>query len=182
MDSGNPHHGARYFYYHHTLTTRLQSWWQEEILPALPVHLQPFFTELFRHEMLTLPIPEDSELASDLKTVYLGEAEYFEREVGEFHFDMPTLLRSIEAGVPCDLAEGSPTSETFYYRVGFAAYVDSHEFVAFYSGRSMAELKYEKALTEIPAVSEDHPYFDDEAYDQLLEEQLSDRLMLPVIR
>jgi radical SAM superfamily enzyme YgiQ (UPF0313 family) len=182
MDSGNPHHGARYFYYHHTLTTRLQSWWQEEILPALPVHLQPFFTELFRHEMLTLPIPEDSELASDLKTVYLGEAEYFEREVGEFHFDMPTLLRSIEAGVPCDLAEGLPTSETFYYRVGFAAYVDSHEFVAFYSGRSMAELKYEKALTEIPAVSEDHPYFDDEAYDQLLEEQLSDRLMLPVIR
>lgn len=181
MDSGNPHHGARYFYYHHMLTTRLQSWWQEEILPALPVHLQAFFTELFRYEMLTLPIPEDSDLASDLKTVYLGETEYFEREVGEFHFDMPTLLRTIEAGVPCDLAEGAPRCETFYYRVGFAAYVDSHEFVAFYSGRSMAELTYEKALTEIPAVSEDHSYFD-EAYDQLLKEQLSDRMMLPVIR
>ena len=181
MDSGNPHHGARYFYYHHTLTTRLQSWWEEEILPDLPVHLQPFFTELFRYEMLTLPIPEDSELASDLKTVYLGETEYLEREVGEFHFDMPTLLRSIDAGVPCDLAEGSPRPETFYYRVGFAAYVDSHEFVAFYSGRSLAELRYEKALTEIPAVSEDHSYFD-EAFDQLFEEQLNDRLMLPVIR
>jgi len=154
MDSGNPHHGARYFYYHHTLTTRLQSWWQEEILPALPVHLQRFFTELFRYEMLTLPIPEDSELASDLKTVHLGETEYFEREVGEFHFDMSTLLRSIETGVPCDLAGGPPRSETFYYRVGFAAYVDSHEFVAFYSGRSMTELRYEKALTEIPGVSE----------------------------
>ena len=107
MDSGNPHRGTRYFYYHHALTTRLQSWWREEILPAVPVHLQPFFTELFRYEMLTLPIPEDSDLASDLKTVYLGETEYFEREVGEFHFDMPALLRSIEAGMPCDLAEGS---------------------------------------------------------------------------
>ena len=94
---------------------------------------------------------------------------------------MPTLLRSIDAGVPCDLAEGSPRPETFYYRVGFAAYVDSHEFVAFYSGRSLAELRYEKALTEIPAVSEDHSYFD-EAFDQLFEEQLNDRLMLPVIR
>lgn len=181
MDSGNPHHGARYFYYHHTLTTRLQSWWQEEILPALPVHLQPFFTELFRYEMLTLPIPEDSELAAELKTVYLGETEYFEREVGEFHFDLPTVLRSIEAGVPCELAEGSPRSETFYYRVGFAAYVDSHEFVAFYSGRSMAELRSEKGLTEVSAVGEDHPYFD-ETYDQLLEEELGERLMLPVIR
>lgn len=174
MDSGNPHHGARYFYYHHTLRTRLQSWWQEEILPAVPRHLQSFFTELFRYEMLTLPIPEDSELASELKTVYVGETEYFEREVGEFHFDMPALLRSIEAGVPCDLVEGAARSETFYYRVGFAAYVDSHEFVAFYSGRSTSELMNEKALT-------DHPYFD-KAYEQLLEEQLSDRLMLPVIQ
>ena len=181
MDSGNPHQGARYFYSHHKLTTRLQSWWQEEILPALPVHLQPFFTELFRYEMLTLPIPEDSELASGLKTVCLGETEYFEREVGEFHFDMPTLLRSIEAGAPCDLAKGSPRSETFYYRVGFAAYVDSHEFVAFYSGRSMAELLNEKTLVEIPAVREDHQHFD-EAREQRLEEQLSDRLMLPVSR
>jgi hypothetical protein len=147
MDSGNPHHGARYFYYHHTLMMRLQSWWQEEILPALPVYLQPFFAELFRYEMLTLPIPEDSELAVDLKTVDVDETEYFERDVGEFHFDMPTLLRLIEAGLPPDLTEGPQTSETFYYRVGFAAYVDSHEFVAFYSGRSMAELTYEKSLT-----------------------------------
>ena len=176
MDSGNPHHGCRYFYYHHTLKTRLQSWWQEEILPAVPVHLQSFFTELFRYEMLTLPIPEDSELASDLKTVYVGETEYFEREVGEFHFDLPALLRSIEAGDLCDLEEGPARSETFYYRVGFAAYVDSHEFVAFYSGRSMAELSYEKVL-----VGQNHPDFD-EAYNQFLEEQLAERLMLPVIQ
>jgi len=181
MDSGNPHHGARYFYYHQTLTTRLQSWWQEEILPLLPVHLQPFFTELFRYEMLTLPIPEDSEFASNLNTVYVGETEYFEREVEEFHFDMPTLLRSIEAGVPCDLAEGLPRSETIYCRVGFAAYVDSHEFVAFYSGRSMTELRDEKALTEIPAVSEDHRT-STMPNDHLLLEQPSDRLSLPVLR
>jgi hypothetical protein len=73
--------------------------------------------------------------------------------------------------MPCDLAEGSPRSETFYYRVGFAAYVDSHEFVAFYSGRSMAELLNEKTLAEIPAVSEDGPHFD-EAHDQPLEEAI----------
>lgn len=167
MDSGNPHHGARYFHYHLELTTRLQSWWHEEIVSALPSHLRPFFTELFRYEMLTLPVPEDSEFASGLKRVYLGDTEYFEREVGEFHFDMPTLLRSIEAGVPCDLANGSPRSETFYYRVGFAAYVDSHEFVAFYSGRSMAELLTEKAQAEIPVVGEDQSGFD-EAQVELL--------------
>ena len=114
--------------------------------------------------MLTLPIPEDSDLASELKTVYFDETEYFEREVGELRFDMSTLLRSIEAGAPCDLAEGPPRSETFYYRVGFADYIDSHELVMLYSGRSAAELSYP---TEIPAVSEDHPYFD-EAYDRLL--------------
>jgi radical SAM superfamily enzyme YgiQ (UPF0313 family) len=181
MDSARVHRGIRYFYYEHALTTRLQSWWRDEILPAVPVHLRPFFTELFRYEIWTLPIPEDSDLASGLKTVYVDEKEYLERDAGEFHFDMPTLLRSIDAGVPCDLTEGAPRSETFYYRVGFSDYIDSHELVVLYSGRSMAELRYGKALTEVPAVSEDHPYFDED-YDQLLEEQMSDRLMLPVIR
>jgi hypothetical protein len=181
MDSSNPHRGTRYFYYEHALPTRLQSWWQEKILPAVPEHLRPFFMELFRYEMLTLPIPEDSDLASELKTVYFDEKEYFEREVGEFHFDMPTLLRSIEAGTPCDLVEGPPRSETFYYRVGFSDYIDSHEFVTIYSGRSMAELRNEKTLAEIPAVGEGKSYFD-LAYDRLLEEQPYDRLMLPVLQ
>jgi hypothetical protein len=181
MDSSRTQRGTRYFYYEHALATKLQSWWREEILPAVPVHLRPFFTELFRYEMLTLPIPEESDLASELKTVYFDEKEYFEREVGEFHFDMPTLLRSIEAGAPCDLAEGPPRSETFYYRVGFSDYIDNHEFVTLYSGRSMAELRNEKTLAEIPAAGEGKPYFD-EAYDRLLEGAASDRLMLPVIQ
>lgn len=180
MDSSRTQRGTRYFYYEHALATRLQSWWREEILPAVPAHLRPFFTELFRYEVLTLPIPEDSDLASELKTVYFDEKEYFEREVGEFHFDMPTLLRSIEAGAPCDLAEGPPRSETFYYRVGFSDYIDNHEFVTLYSGRSMAELRNEKTLAEVPASGEGEPYFD-EAYDRLFEEQPDGRLMLPVI-
>jgi radical SAM C-methyltransferase len=181
MDSSNPHRGTRYFYYEHALATRLQSWWREKILPAVPVHLRLFFTELFRYEMLTLPIPEDSDLASELKTVYFDEKEYLEHEVGEFHFDMPTLLRSIEAGEPCDLSEGPPRLETFYYRVGFSDYIDSHEFVTIYSGRSMAELENEKTLADIPVLAGDKPYFD-VAYDQLLEEQRDDRLMLPVLQ
>lgn len=181
MDSSRTQRGTRYFYYEHALATRLQSWWREEILPSVPAHLRPFFTELFRYEMLTLPIPEESDLASELKTVYLDGKAYFEREVGEFRFDMPTLLRSIEAGAPCDFAEGPPTSETFYYRVGFSDYIDNHEFVPHYSGKSMAELRNGKTRAEIPAAGEGEPYFD-EAYERLLEEQAAERLMLPVIQ
>ena len=178
MDSSRTHRGTRYFYYEHALATRLQSWWREEILTKVPVHLLAFFTELFRYEVLTLPIPEDSNLASELKTVYFDEKEYFEREVGEFRFDMPALLRAIEAGEPCELTEGPPRSETFYYRSGFSDYIDNHEFVTLYSGRSMAELRKQKTLTEMSA-SEADPYFD-EAYDRLIEQH--DRLMLPVIQ
>ena len=94
----------------------------------------------------------------------MDEKKYLQRDVEGFHFDIPALLRAIEVGEPCDLAEGPPRSETFYYRVGFSDYIDSHELVMLYSGRSMAELKYEKAPAE-------HPYFD-ENFDQLLEEQL----------
>jgi hypothetical protein len=65
--------------------------------------------------------------------------------------------------------------------VGFSDYIDSHEFVALYSGRSMAELRNEKAAAEVPAADNGKPYFD-EAYDGLFEEQLIDRLMLPVIQ
>jgi hypothetical protein len=144
----------------------------------VPAPLRAFFTELFRNEILTLPIPEDSNLASELKRVSFDEKEYFEREVGEFRFDMPTLLRAIEAGEPCELTEGPPRSETFYYRVGFSDYIDNHEFVTLYSGRSMEELRKQKTLAEISA-SEGEPYFD-EAYDRFLEQQ--DRLMLPVIQ
>lgn len=170
MDSARVHRGIRYFYYEHAFAARLQSWWREEILPAVPADLRPFFTELFRYEILTLPIPEDSDLASGLKTVYLDEKEYFEREVAEFHFDMPAVVRSIEAGTPCDLAAGPPRSETFYYRVGFSDYIDSHELVILYSGRCMAELLNGKILADIPVAGEGGPYFD-EAYDRLLEEQ-----------
>ena len=165
MDSARVHRGIRYFYYQHALRERLQSWWREEILPAVPAHLRAFFTELFRYELLTLPIPEDSELAADLKTVYLDEKEYFQRDVEGFHFDIPTLLRAIEVGEPCDLAEGPSRPETFYYRVGFSDYIDSHELVMLYAGRCMAELKYESSPAE-------PPYFD-ENFDQLLEEQLT---------
>jgi radical SAM superfamily enzyme YgiQ (UPF0313 family) len=178
MDSSRTHRGTRYFYYEHDFATRLHSWWREEILPVVPAPLRAFFTELFRYEILTLPIPEDSTLASELKRVSFDEKEYFEREVGEFRFDMPTLLRAIEAGEPCELTEGSPRSETFYYRVGFSDYIDNHEFVTLYSGKSMAELRKQKTLAEISA-SEGEPYFD-EAYDRFLEQQ--DRLMLPVIQ
>ena len=181
MDSSNPHQATRYFYYEHALATRLQSWWREKILPAVPVHLRSFFTELFRYEMSTLPIPEDSELASELKTVYFDDKEHFEREIGEFHFDMPALLRSIEAGEQCDLAERPPRSETFYYRVGFSDYIDSHEFVTIYSGRSMAELRHEKALAEVPVVDHDERYFD-ESMSGFFEEQPDDSLMLPVLQ
>ena len=170
MDSARVHRGIRYFYYEHALATRLQDWWQEEILPAVPADLVPFFTELFRHEMLTLPIPEDSDLASELKTVYLDGKEYFEREAEEVHFDMPALLRCIDAGAPCDLEEGPPMPETFYYRVGFADYIDSHELAILYSGRSSGELRSEKTLAEIPVAAEGIPYFDDA------------ELMLPVVQ
>jgi len=177
MDSSNPHRGTRHFFYDRALPERLQSWWSEEILPAVPVFLRPFFTDLFRYEMLTLPIPEDSELASELKTVYLDEKEYLEREVGEFHFDIPAILRSIEAGEPCEFEEGPARSETFYYRVGFSDYIDSHEFVPIYSGRSMAELGHEKTLAEISEVDGADPYFD----VALLDEQPDEGLMLPVL-
>ncbi len=181
MDSARVHRGIRYFYYEHQLATRLQDWWQEEILPAVPADLVPFFTELFSYEMLTLPIPEDSDLAAELKTVYLDGKEYFEREVEEVHFDMPALLRCIDAGLPCDLAEGPPRPETFYHRVGFADYIDSHELVILYSGRSSGELRNERTLAEIPAAAEGEPYFAD-VFDRLLEEQPVERLMLPVVQ
>jgi hypothetical protein len=181
MDSSRTQRGTRYFYYEHALTARLQSWWREEILPAVPVHLRSFFIELFRYEISMLPIPEDSDLASQLKTVSINETEYFEREVGELRFDMPTLLRSIGAGVPCDLEDGPPRSETFYYRLGFSDYVDNHEFAPLYSGRSMAELRNEKTRAEITSAGEGKPYFE-ETYDQLLAEQPDDRLLLPVIQ
>lgn len=181
LDSSRIQRGTRYFYYERALAAKLQDWWREEILPAVPAHLRPFFTELFRYEMLTLPIPEDSDLASGLKTIYFDGKEYFEREAGEFRFDMPSLLRSIEAGARCDLTEGPPRSETFYYRVGFSDHIDSHEFATLYGGRSMAELRDEKTPVEIPAAGEDEPYFD-AAYERLLAEQPDERLMLPVIQ
>ena len=181
MDCSRFGRGLRYFYYVHALTTRLQSWWREEIVPEVPVHLQAFFTELFRYEMLTLPIAEGSDLASELKTIHINEEAYFEREVGEFHFDMASLVRSIKEGEPCDLAEGPPRSETFYYKVGFSDYIDNHEFAPLFSGRSMADLRNEKAPAEIPAAGEGKPYFDD-SFDRLLEGQPVDGLTLPVIQ
>lgn len=154
MDSSKTDRGTRYFYHEHAITSRLQDWWQEVILPDVPVHLRPFFTELFRYEMLTLPISEETNFAAELSTVPFNGNEYFVREVGEFHFDIPAILRSIAAGTPCELVKGPSRSETFYYRVGFSDYIDNHEFVSLYSGKSMAELMNESTVADIAAVAE----------------------------
>lgn len=180
MDSSRTQRGTRYFYYEHALPIRLMDWWREEILPATPPHLHSFFLELFRYEVMTLPIPEDSELASRLKKITFNGKEYFAREVGEFRFDMPALLRSIEAGTPAEFVEGPPRVETFYYREGFSDYIDNHEFVSLYSGRSMAELLEERSAAELPDAGNGDPYVENVS-GRLLDEHPIDGLMSPII-
>lgn len=157
MDSSRTHRGTRYFYYQHALAARLECWWREEILPLVPAHLQTFFHELFRYELLTLPIPENSDLARELTIICIDQTEYFERGVGEFRYDMPALLRSIEMGAPCDWNEAAPRAQTFYYRVGFADYIDNHEFRSLYSGRSMAELRNPPQMLTVEPEPEPEP-------------------------
>ncbi len=115
----------------------LRKWWDEEIADRVPHELSGFLDEVFRFEMATRPIWEETAAAENLKeakkVTRIGIDDYYECEF-EFAYDVPGILAAMRAGETPDI-QPKPTHAAFYYLCGFGRVSGSHEFVAQYCGK-----------------------------------------------
>jgi hypothetical protein len=110
----------------------LGQWWAEEIRPLVrPEHLA-LLDEVFRFDMMTLPL-----IASQVDADELSEEDgaLVHRRSEPFDLDVPALVAALRAEAPVPLPEPTPTMFELSWRLGLEDYVDSHEVSLQYMGR-----------------------------------------------
>jgi hypothetical protein len=117
------------------LDTLLAAWWNEAILPRLPVEHAELLTEVMRYDLLTRPVfdPPDAP-PIDLPVVYIDGEAYYHRRDQRFAYDVPAILEAVRRGRPVRAAS-RPVVLSLYLRVGFHAYYVNHEEGVYYAGR-----------------------------------------------
>jgi hypothetical protein len=123
-----------------SVSTLFSTWWEEEILPLIPISLVDLFSEIFRYQQLTWPIyynPGDSklQLPTDVKTVFHDDEQYYVREGQKFIYDIPYILENI-MNVDELCIEKKEIEYSIYYKSGFHNYIDNQEFIPMYIGRA----------------------------------------------
>jgi radical SAM superfamily enzyme YgiQ (UPF0313 family) len=122
------------------LSALFHRWWNEELLPLIPIRFTDFLSEIFRYDQLTWPIyyiPGDSKvkLPGDIKIILYNDEQYYVREKQKFFFNIPSILE----GITCsdELAiERKEIEFSIYYKSGFYNYIDNQEFTPLYIGKA----------------------------------------------
>ncbi len=145
LDASRVSRGLRYFYAQPELAARLQEWWDSEIMPGIQVDRKPFFRDLLRYDLETLPRYQQDEGDSD--SVIIGGLGYDVRHV-EFMFDIPFCVEQLRLHGSVE-PQAERRIETLYYRHGFATHIDNSEFVGRYVGKTRVQIDEE--LRNTPA-------------------------------
>jgi radical SAM superfamily enzyme YgiQ (UPF0313 family) len=101
-----------------TAATLLTRWWREAVIPLVPSHLVAFFTELFRFDLLLLPIyPASPDAARLDQTVRDGTTVYL-RPAERFTYAVPKIIAVMRRGETPDIVP-EPALYAVTYRTGF---------------------------------------------------------------
>jgi radical SAM superfamily enzyme YgiQ (UPF0313 family) len=135
----------------------LARWWDESIRPLLPAEHAPVLDEIFRYDLLTLPVygRGDGALPDGFAMIQVGAETYAVRTVTTA-YDVPRILRKLHVGEVPDLR---PTESSFdlYYRLGVEHFTTTtnHEEIVHFMGRPKDEIF---SAAELSAMSDDVPY------------------------
>ncbi|MDQ1744500.1 MAG: radical C-methyltransferase [Pseudonocardiales bacterium] len=110
----------------------LADWWAEEIQPLVPPEHRAVVDEVFRFDVMTLPVIS-SEVAPEEVQDENGMLVY--RRSEPFDLDVPALVAALRADPPVEPPAPSPTLFDFSWRLGLEAYIDNHEEALQYMGR-----------------------------------------------
>ncbi len=98
----------------------LRQWWAEEIRPLVQHERRALVDEVFRFDMMTLPLIE-SQIDPGFSPG--GERVLVYRRSEPFDLDVPALVAALRAEPP----PASPTVFEFSWLLGLEAHIDSHE-------------------------------------------------------
>lgn len=115
-------------------------WWKDEIRPRIDDKYLPFFDDLYGYDWAGRPRWESVAENEGLQLIEIeGETFYGPLEL-ELNHDVEKLMLEVR-DVVLDTIETAPTKVTFYFRTGFDAVADSHEFVPRFVGHTKAEIE-----------------------------------------
>ncbi|MBP2323137.1 radical SAM superfamily enzyme YgiQ (UPF0313 family) [Kibdelosporangium banguiense] len=129
----------------------LRRWWTEAIEPLLSQQNAPVLAEIFRYDLLTLPVyqhPKAAEHMEPLPVLELAGEEFFVRANVELAHDVPAIVTALRSGTQPDLS-GTGITVDLYYRTGAQNVIPStnHEVVVHYIG--MTEAQAREAATNV---------------------------------
>lgn len=130
-----------------------QRWWDESILPRARPELRPFLQELFRYETIMRSVHEDRGRAEGLDVETIDDIQYFVRRGVTFEYDVPRAIAPSAIHTPPAGPSPQPPHD-YYYKVGFSNYIDNHEIVAQYCGKTLEEIRVESLLRDQGVVPE----------------------------
>ncbi len=111
----------------------VMEWWRDEILPQVQAEYQWLADEVFRFDLVTLPIVGSSLGVSGDLSEEDGVRTYRRREV--FDVDVPAVVAALRAGQQADAKDMSPTVFELSWRLGVEVYVDNHEVAFMHLGK-----------------------------------------------
>ncbi len=154
LDSSRMGRPIRILYQHPAVSSLLERWWSESILPKARPEWRPFLEELFRYETIMRPIHEDRARAEGLAVETIDDLPYFVRPGVLFDFDVAQAIApGAELAAPPRPSRQPATD--YLYQVGFSHHIDNHEIVVQYRAKTREEIRLESLLGDGGGVPEE---------------------------
>lgn len=132
--------GVAFLYTDPAAKRLLRRWWTERMTPLLPPEAAPVIEEMFRYDLLTMPLVGDDAAQAEGTVAVRGEVYHVRRGVRLAH-DVPAITAALRAGATPDPLPG-PVTVDLYYRAHAETAVNStnHEIIVHYLGMPLAEI------------------------------------------
>jgi radical SAM C-methyltransferase len=154
LDASRTGRPIRILYQHPGVAGLLERWWNESILPKAQSELRPFLRELFRYEAIKRPLHEDRANAEGLEVETIDDTRYFVRRGVTFEYDVAAAVApGADTAIPPAPLRQPPID--YLYQVGFSQYIDNHEILVQYRGKSRDEIRAESVLRDREIVAQE---------------------------
>ncbi|TYB60559.1 KedN5 family methylcobalamin-dependent radical SAM C-methyltransferase [Nonomuraea sp. PA05] len=129
----------------------LRQWWTESMSPTLPAEVAPVLDEIFRYDLLTMPIYRkegERQEGAPLPLVEVDGEQYHVRAGVELLYPVPEIVAELRADRVPDLSP-TPTTVDLYYKTGFESFAETtnHEEIVYFMGMLLDQVTAVKAAT-----------------------------------
>lgn len=128
----------------------LVQWWEAEIRPLVPTDQQWLVDEVFRFDLLTLPVIDGTVDAEHVDEQDSSRRIYRRSEL--FAFDVPAYVTDVREGLPVNIEALTPTMFDLSWKLGLEGYIDNHEEALLHMGS--VERSYAPQFAEEPTAVE----------------------------